>query len=123
MSKFRIFYILSLVMLGVLLVFTVFRPMVIDKEYSQVQRQLLEKEDQWIIELHIFNREGKDTNYTINVLVDEELCTESIVIGSGEIFKYIHHIYKDGLKRGEVSVAVYKEGEDTPFKQVTYYLK
>ena len=61
--------------------------------YSKVTASLLEKGSESIIELHIFNHEGRDTNYTINVLVDEELCTESILIGPGELFKYIHHIY------------------------------
>jgi hypothetical protein len=96
--------------------------MVVGGEYSEVQRaQLLEREDQWIIELHIFNHEAQDTNYTINVLVDEELCTESIRLKPGELFKYIHHIYRD--REREVSVAIYKEGEATPFEEATYYLR
>jgi hypothetical protein len=125
MSRLKIVYILSLVILGVLITFTVFiRPVVMGGEYSEVQQaQLLEREDQWIIELHIFNHEAEETNYTINVLVDEELCTESIRLRPGELFKYIHHISRDKLEERDVSVAVYKEGEATPFEQVTYYLK
>lgn len=123
--KLRIVYIISLVILGVLITFAVFQPMAIGGEYSQVQRaQLLEREDRWVIELHIFNREAQDTNYTINVLVDEELCTESIQLKQGELFKYSHHISRDKFEQtSEVSVAVYKEGESTPFEQVTYYLE
>jgi len=124
MSKLRIAYIISLVILGVLLVFTVFRPMVAVEEYSQVQREhLLEEEDQWIIELHILNNESQDTNYTINVLVEGDICTDTIPIRSGRVFKYIVHIYKDKLDEGKVSLTVCKEGEATPFEQVTYYLK
>ena len=124
MSKLRIFYIFSLVILGVLLVFTVFRPMVTGAQYSQVQREhLLEEEDQWIIELHILNNEGQDTDYAINVLVDGELCTDRVKIRSGRVFRYIFHIYKDKLDEGKVSLSVYKENEDTPFEQTTYYLK
>lgn len=124
MSRFRILYLLSLVLLGVLVVFTVFRPMVTGAEYSQVQREhLLEEEDQWIIELHILNNERQDTDYTINVLVDGELCTDKVTIRSGRVFKYIVHIYKDKLKEGKVSLAVCKENEATPFEQTTYYLK
>ena len=122
MSRLKIIYILSLVILGVLIAFTVFKPMAVGGEYSEVQQaQLLEREDQWIIELHIFNHEAQDTNYTINVLVDEELSTESIRLRPGELFKYIHHISRD--KERAVSVAVYKEGEATPFEEATYYLK
>ena len=124
MSKLRIFYILSLVILGVLLAFTVFRPMATGEEYSQVLRQqLLERDDQWVIELHILNHEGQDTKYTINVVADEVLCTDTIPIRSGRVFKYIVHIYKDKLGKGKVSLTICKEGEDTPFEQTTYYLK
>ena len=124
MSKLRIAYILSLVILGVLIAFTVFRPVALGGEYSELQRaQLLEREDQWIIELHLFSHEAKDTNYTINVLVDEELCTVSIQLRPGELFKYIHHISRGKTKEREVSVTVYKEGEDSAFEEATYHLK
>ena len=124
MSRLRIFFILSLVILGVLLVFTVFRPMATGSEYTQVQREhLLEKEDQWIIELHILNHEGQDTNYTINVLVDGELCTDTIPIRSGRVFKYVVHIYKAELDNREVLLTVYKDSEAIPLEQTTYYLK
>ena len=124
MSKLRIFYIFSLVLLGVLVVFTVFKPMATGVEYSEVQgAYLLEEEGEWVIELHLLNYEEQDTNYTINVLVDEEFITDTVLIQPDRVFKYIVHIDKDTLNMGEVSLAVYKEGEDTPFEQATYYLK
>lgn len=125
MSKLKIVYILALVIVGVLLVLVFFLPMTGGaQEYSAVQREhFLEREDQWIIELHLFNHEGEETNYIIEVLVDDELCTENIRLRHSELFKYIHHIYKDRLDRGEVSLAIYKKGEDIPFKKVIYYLK
>jgi hypothetical protein len=123
--KLRVAYIASLVILGVLIAVTVFQPMATGSEYRQVQRaQLLEREDRWIIELHIFNHEAQDTNYTINVLVDEELCTESIQLKQGELFKYSHHISRDKLDQAiKVLVAVHKDGEATPFEQVNYSLR
>lgn len=125
MSKLRVVYIASLAILGVLIAVTVFKPMATGGEYSMVQRaHFLEREDRWVIELHIFNHEAQDTNYTINVLFDEELCTESIQLKQGELFKYSHHISRNNLNQGkEVSVAVYKNGEATPFEQATYYLE
>ncbi len=125
MSKLKIIYIVSLVILGVLIVLTVFRPMATGGEYSVVQRaHFLEREDRWIIELHIFNHEAQDTDYTINVVVDEELCTESIRLRPGALGKLSYHISRDKVDRErEVSVAVYKDGEATPFEQATYYLK
>ncbi len=125
MSKLRIFYIFSLVILGVLVAVTVFHPTASGATYSQVQgEQLLEKDDQWIIEFHILNNEGQDTNYKINVLADgDNLSTDAITIRSGRVFKYIVHIYKDNLDKGEVSLVIYKGNETTPFEYITYYLK
>ena len=124
MPKLGIIYIISLVILGVLIASIVFRPMAAGEEYSEVQRaQLLERDDQWIIEFDIINREGKDTGYTIIVLADGKQYTESVLIRNGGMFTYIHHFYPEQLTRNEVSFAVYKEGESTPIEQATYSLK
>ena len=122
--KLKLIYIASLVILGVLTVFTVFQPMATGGDYSEVQRaQLLEREDQWIIEFDIINQEGKDTSYTIKVLTDGKLYIESVLIRDGGIFTYIHHFYPDRLTNNEVNFAVYKEGESTPVEQATYFLR
>ena len=124
MPKFRIIYIVSLVILGVLIALTVFRPMATGEEYSEVQRaQLLEREDQWIIEFDIINQEKQDMSYIIKVLADGKEYTESVLIRDGGMFTYIHHFYPDRLTKKEVSFTVYKEGESTPIEQATYYLK
>ncbi len=124
MSKLRIFFVLSLALLVVLLVVTVFRPMGSVAEYRQVQGgYILEKEDEWVIELHLRNYEAQDTSYTIDILVDGELITDTITIQPDRVFKYIVHIDKERLDAGEVYLTVYKEGEDTPFEQATFYLK
>ena len=125
MSKLRIFYILSLVILGLLLVSTVFRPMATSGGYSEVSReQLLQAEDEWIVQFDIINREGKDQRYTIGVSVDvDKPYKENVLIPDGRMFTYIHHIYKHQITEGEVSFVLYKEGEDTPFEEITYYLE
>ena len=83
----------------------------------------MEKEDEWIIELHLLNYEDEETSYKIDTLVDDNLYTDTVPIQPDRIFKYIVHIDKDTLNMREVSLAVYKEGEDTPLEQITYYLK
>ena len=124
MSRLRIIYIVSLVMLAVLVVFTVFQPMATGGKYSEVQKeQLLQTESEWIIQFIITNHEGRDQNYTINALVGEKSYTQSILIRDGRRFSYIQHIRPDEITDGEVSFAIYKEGETTPFEQATYYLK
>jgi len=123
MSRLKIVYIASLVILGVLIAFTVFRPMAVGGEYSTVQRaQLLETEDQWIIQFDIINHEGEDKNYTITVLVDGKQYNESVLIPDGRMFTYIHHVYPDRITDGDVRFTVYKEGEATPLEEATYHL-
>ncbi len=123
MSKFRIVYIISLLLLGALVVFTVFRPMATGEKYSEVGREhLLQTEDEYIVEFDIMNREGEDKRYTINALINGKLQSKVFLIRDGSIFTYIHHIYPDQLTGGDVSFTIYKEGEDSPFEQITYYL-
>ena len=124
MAKLRIIYVASLVILAVLIGFTVFRPMAMGNKYTEVQKeQLLQTESEWIIQFVIINHEGRDQNYTINVLVDEQLYTESVLIRDGRRFSYIHRIRRDKITDGDVSFAIYKESEATPFEQATYHLK
>jgi len=124
MSKLRIIYIVSLVILVVLIAFTVFRPMAIGGKYSEVQReQLLETESEWIIQFDIINHEERDQNYTINILVGEKSYTDSVLIRDGAKFSYIYHFRPDLETDRDVSFTIYKEGEATPFEQATYHLK
>lgn len=124
MSKLRIIYIVSLVILVVLIAFTVFRPMATGDKYSEVQKeQLLETESEWIIQFDIINHEERDQNYTINILVGEKSYTDSVLIRDGAKFSYIYHFRPDLETDGDVSFAIYKEGEATPFEQATYHLK
>jgi len=123
-SGLKIAYVVGLVILGVLVVFTVFRPMMTGGEYSEVQQeQLLQTENEWIIQFDIINHEGRDRNYGIDVLVDGRPSTLTVAIPDGGLFTYIKHIRKDTVTDGEVTFTIYKEDEDTPFEEVTYYLK
>ena len=124
MSRLRIIYIVSLVILAVLIVFTIFQPMATRGKYSEVQKeQLLETEGEWIIQFDIINHEGKDQYYTINILVSEKLDTKSVLIRDGAKFSYIYHFRPDLETDGDVSFTIYKEGEANPFEQVIYHLK
>jgi len=124
LPKFKLIYIASLIILGVLMAFTIFRPMVIGEGHSEVQRaQLLERKDEWIIEFDIINQEGKDTSYIIKVGADGKIYAESVMVKNGGMFTYIHHFYREQLTANEVSFAVYREGESTPIEQATYFLR
>ena len=121
----KVVYLASLVILGVLITSTVFRPMITGGEYSMVQRaHFLEREDRWVIEFHIFNHEVEDTNYTITVLLDDELSTDSFWLRQGRLGKCSYHISRNEFNQGkEVTVTVCKEGEATPIDESTYFLQ
>ncbi len=124
MSKLRIVFIISLMILGVLVVFTIFRPMATSQKYSEVQRaQLLQAEDEWIIQFDIINNEGKDTSYDIEVSLDNGLYREHILIPDDGMFTYIHRIPYNTTGNSDITFAIYKDGEVEPLKQATYYLK
>ena len=123
MSKLRIFYIVSLIILGVLVVFAVFRPMATGEEYSEVSRaSLLQTENGWILQFDILNREREDRSYTIEVSVDGKLSTATVSIRDGEQYTYVRQIRSEMLSEGVVSYTIYKEGENTAFEQGTYYI-
>ena len=123
-SRLRIVFVISLVILGVLAGLAVFRPLVTGREYSAVAREsVLQEEDQWIIQFDIINQEEKDMNYNLVWSSGGETYTESVLVGKGRIYSHIRHIYLDTVKEGKVNLTIYKEGEATPFEQLTYYLK
>ena len=124
MPKLRIFYIFSLVVLVVLVSFTVFKPMAVGREYSEIQReQLLKTEDGWILQFDIINHEGKDANYTIEISVDGKPSKTSALVRDKSVFTYIKHIKPYMLTEGEVTLMVYKDDEEVPLEKSTYCLK
>ena len=124
MSKLRIIYIVGLLILGVLVAFTIVRPMVVGEGYSEVQQEgLLQDEDEWIIQFDLINHEGSDQNYLITVLIDGQPYSEGVLLRDRGIFTYIHHIRCDKVKEGCVTIIIHKEGEETPIEKATYFLK
>ena len=124
MSKFRVFYIISLVILVGLLVFTVFRPLAAGGEYTEVQLGgLLQAEDEWVVQFDIINHEGEDKKYTINVLIDGEIDSRNCTIQDRSTSTYIYHMYPEKINDKRVTFTIYKQGEETPFEQMTYYLR
>ena len=127
MSKLRIFYILSLAILGILLVSTVFRPMAGGGKYSEVQREgFIETGEGWVIQFDLINHEWKDQRYTIGISVNEgKPYRESLLLRDGRTYTFVRRInsYELSGDKDKVIFAIYKEGEDTPFEQATYYLR
>ena len=123
MSKLRIVFVVSLVILGVLVALTVFRPMVSGEKYSTVtQESIIKKEGEWIIQFDIINREGEDTNYIIEWSSGERKFTHKVLIGDGKKFTSIYNFYPHTVKEGKAHLTICKEGEVTPFEECTYYI-
>lgn len=126
MSKLRLVYIVSLVILGVLLAVMLWHPFsqAGEQRYSEVGREsVIQRDDQWIIQFDIVNREGKDQNYIINISANGYSDRQVVLVRDGAIFTYIHHVYPETVKEtGKFNLSVYKEGESTPFEETTYYV-
>ena len=125
MSKSRIIYIISLIIMSVLMLFTVFKPMASEERFTEVSREsIIHTEDEWIIQFDIINKEGKDTDYIINWSTGEEVYRrKEVSIAGGRSFTNIHHVNPDGMKEGKLKLEIYKKGEPTPFEQTSYFLE
>lgn len=123
-SKLKIFYILSLVILATLLIFAVFKPFAEGTTYTEIGRQsLLKTQDEWILQFDILNHEGRDVKYTIHTLVSGQDYQEDFMVRDGEKSTYIHHVNAGNIGNGQVTYRIYKENESSPVDQGTYYLK
>ena len=125
MSKLRIIFVASLLVLGVLLTFTLFRPIALGPKFETLTREsVIQGEDEWIIQIDIINKESEDTNYIINWSAGgETYYSERVSLKRDRGFTNIHHVYPKTVKEGEVQLTIYKEGEPTPFEQSTYYVR
>ena len=123
MSRLRLVFIISVVILAVLIGSIMLRPLATGAKYSEVQKeQLLQTENEWIIEFEIANNEGEAKKYTIKGLIGDKSYSEDILIPDGRVFTHIHHIYPDRITDGNIIFTIYKEGEDTPFEQIIYHI-
>jgi len=124
MSRLSIIFVASVIILGVVLVFTVFRPMVSEEKFSTLTREsVIQGDDEWIIQFSIINREGTDTNYIIEWSTGGEIYnSKRVLIRNGRAFTNIHHVYPQTVKEGKIQLTVYREGEATPFEEGTYHI-
>ena len=123
MPRLKLLYIACLVVLGgslVLLFYSITRA----EQFTEVRRdQLIQQEEEWILQFDIINQEGADVNYTVDALVDGKEYSSIVTVKEGRTFTYIHHIQPEMVRGGEIFLALYREGESTPVKQTTYFVK
>jgi hypothetical protein len=122
--KLKYFYIVSILVLAVLAVVTVFRPIVKGEEYTEVRRDsLLRAGNEWIIQFDILNREGKEQRYCIEAMVSGKVYVEEILVLNKRTYTYIYHVPRGEVTDDEVNFAIFRGGEDVPVKKVSYHLR
>ena len=122
MSRTRLIFILSLLILaGVFVSIIYFLPS--RESYNESKRaHIISGDNEWILEYDIVNNETRDIEYTILVTVDDTVYRDSTVVKSGKTYTYIHHIYPQQLEEGKVEFAVLEDGKTEPVEQVTYHI-
>ena len=123
-SKSKLALLCSLAILGVLLGFTVLKPVLAgDSRYTEVYRgQLLEKGDEWIVELHLKNPGSGDQEYSIGTNAGGEYTREPVIVKAGSSYRYIYHLKKASLTGATVNFDIYRANDAEPFERVTYSL-
>jgi hypothetical protein len=124
MSRLKVVFVISVVILGVLIGSVMLSPVTARVKYSEIQQeQLLKTDTEWIVEFKILNHEGDKKKYTITQLADGKSDKTEVTILEGRKFTYIYHVYPEQLADKVVTFAIYKEGEPTPFEQITYHIE
>ena len=122
MSKLRLIFILSLVVLaGVFILALYFIPS--GQSYPESRTaQIISAGDEWILQYNINNNQERDIKYTIHVTFDGAVYTDSTVVKPGKIYTYIHHIYPQQLAEGKVTFALYEDGKAEPVEEATHHI-
>ena len=93
MSKLRLIFILSLVILAGVFIATVFF-IPSGRDYPTSKKvQIIEGENEWILQCDIISNKDRDIKYTIHFTVDGVPYEDSTVVKQGKTYTYIHHIY------------------------------
>ena len=122
LSKLRLVFILSLVVLAGVFILTLYI-IPSGQGYPESRRaQIINAGNKWILQYDIFNNQERDIEFTIYVTIDGAVYTDSTVVKPGKTYTYIHHIYPQQLAKGEVTFALFEAGKAEPVEQATYYI-
>lgn len=123
--KLKIVFIVSLVLLGVLLAFTVFQPITSGGEFSTVASEsIIKRENEWVIVINIINKADESTVYSIAWSTGGTIYnSKDVLIKSGRTFTDMHHVYPETATDGKIDLTICKGDDPTPIEQSTYYVK
>ncbi len=122
MSKLRLVFILSLVVLaGVFLAILYFIPSI--RSYPEPYTiQVIDGDEEWILQCDILNTEERAIEYSITVTVDDRTYRDSTVVKPGKAYTYIHHVYPPQLAEGKVTFELHRDGQKGPIKTATFQI-
>lgn len=125
MSKLNLIYLASLVLLGAVLVLVVAGPIAKQGQTNPLQRaQLLEREDQWILELNLINPKDRPVEYLLRFSGPGGDYEDPVSLPPGATYTHIHHFYRQDFPSGaEALVELYQEGQAEPVERLTYFLR
>jgi len=121
----RIVYIFSLFVLGVLIVYTFFRPLAASQEYSAIQKEhLIKTQDGWVMQFHLINQSNEAVMYILKVILNNDHSfEESVFIEAKKDFSYERTIRADMVQEKRIRIVVFKEEETSPLDEAVLYLK
>lgn len=122
--RFKLIYVVSLTILGLLVGLAMVRPAATSSEYSAVARESVVKTGSgYVVQLNIINHEGRVTVYTVKESYGDYHYENTVQIDKGATYSYKHVVGASLLNGGALKLAVHKEGQTAPFEELVYYLK
>ncbi len=124
MSRLKIIYIASLIVLGLMVSLTVFKPLEKGAHYNDVQREsLIESDQEWVLQFSLFNNDTGVETYRINVDKDGQFYQDEVAVaGQGE-YTYIQHFQRQKGKDRTLDAAIYSKGSSQPIERLHYNLQ
>ena len=118
----------SLLMLGVLVAATLFRPTALPAQELTVAKivediSMMRGNDESILSVVLANHLPDDSYYRVEVTVDGRLSQDGAIVRPGSKYSYTLHIYDRDLSEGLVRVQVFKMRSLEPLDEAVYHLK
>ncbi len=122
MSKLRIIFVISLVVLTGIFIYTIYLIPSGEKYPESRTVQIIDADNEWILQYDIVNSYERDIKYTIIVTVDDVVYTDTTVVKPDKMYTYIHHIYPSQLTEGKITFALYENDKEKPVERAIYYI-
>ena len=128
MSWLRLLYIGSIAAVALLAMFAPLSTWVGGNRASQAEAavrklQLLERDDRWILQLELHNADREPGTFTIGVDVDGRAERSDFDVEAGGDITFIHHVYRNSVGEGRLTLTIERAGTPAPVERVTYYLR